>query len=43
MRTIMFLIALAACFAVWDRLANGGVYIAAVEHSIQGAAQRLPG
>ncbi|WP_281407743.1 MULTISPECIES: hypothetical protein [unclassified Mesorhizobium] len=43
MRTLLVLISLAASFAVWDRLANNGVFVAAMERSIKQVAERLTG
>ncbi|MDX8532470.1 hypothetical protein RFM41_29350 [Mesorhizobium sp. VK25A] len=41
MRTLLFLIAFAASFLIWDRLANDGSYIATLEHSLKDARERL--
>ncbi|MDX8499873.1 hypothetical protein RFM99_15750 [Mesorhizobium sp. VK4C] len=42
MRIIMLLIAVAACFYLWDHYANDGRYTGDVERSFRQAAADLP-
>jgi hypothetical protein len=42
MRPVLIVIALAACFVLWDRLENEGRYTTQVEDSFRQAAADLP-
>lgn len=42
MRPILIVIALVACFFLWDMLANKGLYTAQVERSFREAMADLP-